>query len=86
MHVQAADPAVVIASPAAERMLQATGRRSAERVLIVEDSPSDAALVRRMLRDGPSGERFQPVVAGSAAAAITALSAHQTACVLLDLG
>ncbi|MBV9526605.1 MAG: EAL domain-containing protein [Candidatus Dormibacteraeota bacterium] len=87
MRMQAAEPAVEIAgSRTAAYPVRAAPDGAPKRVLVVEDSPSDAALVRRMLRDEPGKDRLELVSVGSAGAAVTALAARDTACVILDLG
>jgi diguanylate cyclase (GGDEF)-like protein len=54
------------------------------RLLLVEDSPGDAVLVREMLSSALDGP-FELVVARGLAEACREVSAEETACVLLDL-
>ena len=54
------------------------------KVLLVEDDPADAFLLRTMLEEA-KGSTFSPTVAGSLAEALAWLSANSCQAVVLDL-
>lgn len=55
-------------------------------LLLVEDSPQDAALYTAMIRSSSLGELFEVVRVDRLATCITALAQHQPACIVLDMG
>jgi diguanylate cyclase (GGDEF)-like protein len=55
-------------------------------LLLVEDSPGDAALVRRMVQSSSLGEIFDLVHVGRMSECMAALNRGEPACILLDLG
>jgi diguanylate cyclase (GGDEF)-like protein/PAS domain S-box-containing protein len=56
------------------------------RLILVEDSPQDAALYSAMLRSTALNELFDVVVVGRLSECVTALAGEAPACVVLDLG
>jgi diguanylate cyclase (GGDEF)-like protein len=77
-----------MSAPAASALGLIGGLRNSNttRLLLVEDSPADAALHTAMLRSTALSELFEVVLVGRLSECVAALAEETPACVLLDMG